>query len=205
MRSVSGTERDPVLYLENSSSSVLWLWPMTGVGFPFSRYLDMAFIYADTGLMGEAGTCGTARGICLPRYCLICKKRIEYHIPVICLYLQLSKLFLSPDLYSGCPTLPQTMRSVYKGWWLRQRFRKKMKSVMAEKLTHGDHISLGIIHTFVVFGGPLETYICPGLQVKMLVAQFFPLRHEKLEGWDSPRQNRCHMCGHNLLNLMRGL
>jgi len=30
---------------------------------------------------------------------------------------------------------------------------------MAEKLTHGDHISVGIIHTFVVFGGPLETDI----------------------------------------------
>jgi len=135
MRSVSGAERDPVLYLENSSSSVLWLWPTTGVGFPFSWYLDMAFIYAGTGLTGEAGTCATARGICLPRYCLICKKGIEYHIPGICLYLQLSKSFLSPYLYSGCPTLPQTMRSIYKGWWLRQRFRKKSEMCYGTK-TH---------------------------------------------------------------------
>jgi len=56
-----------------------------------------------------------------------------------------------------------------------------MKSVMAQKLTHGDHISVGIIHSFVVFGGPLQTDICPGLQIKMLITQFFPLRHEKLE------------------------
>ncbi len=76
---------------------------------------------------------------------------------------------------------------------------------MAQKLTHGDHISVGIIHSFVVFGGPLQTDICPGLQIKMLITQFFPLRHEKLEWWDGPRQNGCHMSGHNLLNLMRGL
>ena len=57
--------------------------------------------------------------------------------------------------------------------------KKKKKSVMAQKLTHGDHISVGIIHTFVVFDGPLETDICPGLQIKMLIAQFFPLHYEK--------------------------
>ena len=127
------------------------------------------------------------------------------HIPGICLYLQLSKSWFLPDWYSGYPTLPQTMKSVYKDWWLRPRFRKKMKSVMAQKLTHGDHISVSIIHLFVVFGGPLQTDICPGLQIKMVVTQFFPLRHEKLKWWDGSRQNGCHMSGHNLLNLMRGL
>ena len=71
------------------------------------------------------------------------------HIPGICLYLQLSKSWFLPDWYSGSPTLPQTMKSIYKGWWLHPRFRKKMKSVMAQKLTHGDHISVGIIHSLV--------------------------------------------------------
>ena len=58
------------------------------------------------------------------------------------------------------------------------------------ELTHRDNICICLVHSDVVFLGPIQADVRPELETIMLISEFLPICHEHLKVGDSVRQDR---------------